>query len=80
MNAFYMHTISGKPAYYAPRQQIVFAFPGGVHRCTQPLCRSLKEIKNQQRASQEWRAKHKCERTLDYGYVRVHVPNDEETT
>jgi hypothetical protein len=69
----YMHTLNGKPAYFAGKQ-VVFALQGGSTRTQMPLARSLAQIRREQQASARWRAKNLFGAAFMYSYVRVSVP------
>jgi hypothetical protein len=68
---YYLHTLDGKPAGYSG-EQIVFAMKFGR---PVPLCGSLREIRMQQRLSEQWRMKrgYRAEPYV-YGYKRVRLP------
>lgn len=64
----YMHTLEGKPAYYEPGRQIVFA---GWKVPAYGLAPSLRALRAQKRWSDEWRAKQKYEADFRHSYVRI---------
>lgn len=68
----YMHTLFGRPAYYVPGQQIVTYI-----KVVKYLCSSLKQIREERRASDEWRAGrgYKLASREDYGHTLVRVPS-----
>ena len=72
----YMHTIHDQPAYYSPRAgQIVYAGRGRV-----VLCHSLRQIRQEQAATMEWRAAQGfSDEPGKYGYVLVATPTPEAT-
>lgn len=77
MATFYMHTINGHPAGYVAGTQICYAPHYGKAAV---LVRSLREIRQQQRASNEWRKARGMSTHTDYGYVRVAPPADPRAT
>jgi hypothetical protein len=71
VQTYYLHTLDGKPAGYNG-EQIVFAMAFGR---PVPLCLSRREIKMQQRLSEQWRAKKGYgPEPYIYGYKRVRLP------
>lgn len=63
----YLHTLGGRPAYF-DGQQIVFATRYGR---AAKLCGSLKEIRQQQKLSNEWRRQQGFDEMHRADYVRV---------
>ncbi len=69
MKKYYMHTINGRPATYSAEGMVVYA----LRRIN--LVESLKVLRQQQKASQEWRDKQKYITNHPvYGYVQVYAP------
>lgn len=65
----YMHTIKGKPAYYAEGEQILYAYD-----CVKKLEDSLYKIKKQQKLTHKWRLEQGFPNDEDtYGYIRVKI-------
>ena len=66
---YYLHTLAGEPAGFVPGIGICFANPYGKGV---ELCRSLKEIRQQQRQHKEL-----CRVSSGYtlGYRRVRTPD-----
>jgi len=64
---YYMHTLSGKPAFYDGRQ-ICFMKQGGW------LATSLAKIREEQTASAKWREARGYKPLYPAGYLRVRVP------
>lgn len=69
MKTYYMHTLDRKPASYDGHQ--VHFMSMGIRA---KLCRSLREIRKQQRASTLWRADQGWTDVGQYGYCLVSVP------
>lgn len=69
---FYMHTLDGRPAFYSARNQQV-CFMNSYGKASQ-LCRSLEELRKQQKASEAWRKAKGLDTTWDMGYRRVSLP------
>lgn len=69
---FYLHTISGCPAWYVPGKQICYInHYGNGGR----LARSLKQIKAEQIKSMAWRTKQGYSNDRHgYGYRKVRLP------
>jgi hypothetical protein len=65
----YMHTINDQPGHYFPGEQVCFATP---KRPISP-CDSLKQIKQEQQASQKWREKSGFGIGTRLGWVRVKI-------
>ena len=71
MKSYYMPTIDGRPAEF-DGTQIVFM---NVYGKPNEVCRSLKEIRRQQKQSIKWRSNFGVDPTLGkYGYFRVRLP------
>lgn len=70
----YMHTIEGKPAYYVPGDQIVSATRH--YRWPVKLCTSMKQIREEERASIKKRREWGFQDTPHYGHVYVSSPNN----
>lgn len=66
---YYLHTLDGRPAAFFPGDGICFMnFYGKAN----PLCRSLKEIRQQQKESERIRCD--CPDGAQLGYRRVSLP------
>lgn len=65
---YYMHTLDGRPAAFDGRQ--VHFMANGDR-----LVGSLKELREQQKASATYRAAHGYEALYPYGYRRVRLPS-----
>lgn len=74
--AMYLHTINGRPASYSPGSGIFYQGDGPYARKGAVLCKSLSEIREQQRASDRWRKEKGYEintATFTPGWCRVEV-------
>lgn len=71
----YMHTVRDRPATYHAGEQIALVSAGRYMRRGITLAASLKQIKQEQRASGEWRIAQGFDpHFAEYGYVLVTVP------
>lgn len=64
--AFYMHTLNNRPAWFDGRQ-VVYAMKFGK---ANKLCRDLKQIRSEQRASAKWRRSRGLKDHDKHGYFR----------
>lgn len=75
---YFMHTINGFPASYSKREGHITYMSHHGNRKANRLATSIKQIKAEQRASCDWRAKRGLSNLKDkMGYVIVHVPEQE---
>lgn len=70
-----MPTLEGKPAYYVPGDQIVYA--PRHWRWPVQLCTSIKQIREEERASLRKRREWGFKDVPHYGHVYVAHPNAE---
>jgi len=64
----YMHTVRGRPAIYDRKEQICYVIKVGE------LVSTLKQIKEEQKASDKWRLKKGFKSSFEeYGYIRVKI-------
>lgn len=70
--SYYLHTLNGLPAAFDGRQ---------VHYMTHGdrLAASLDQIRAEQRASAEWRAKKGYDMNCKYDYRRLRLPKGRES-
>ena len=72
-NYKYMHTIKYSPAYYVPREQIVYAA-----QYVEALCDSLKQIRKEQKLSTKWRKELGfSDSPAEYGHIKIVIPEDQ---
>ena len=67
---YYMHTLNGCPAFFGGKQ-ICFMISS---RKANPLASSLRQIRQEQRQTSEWRISHGYSDNKIYGYLRVLLP------
>lgn len=71
MTIYYMHTLDGQPAAFCG-SQVCFIGRRGIGR----LCRTLDELREQQRKSEAYRRRNGFATRFEYGYRRVRVPSE----
>jgi hypothetical protein len=74
MNMFYMHTLDGMPAYFVRTDRKIYFAPSPRSSRTITLCRSLRQIKAEQKASIKTDLADGRQGSVQYGYVRVRLP------
>jgi len=72
----YLHTINGRPAYFDGDQICYTTYYGKAAT----LCDSLRQIRKEQKLTQEYRERKGYDLHMDYSYVRVaiHEPTPQE--
>lgn len=68
--SLYMHTLNGQPAAWDGLQIAYASFYGDAN----PLCRDLKQIRREQKASLRWREKMGFHNDFTHGHIRVSIP------
>lgn len=77
MKKLYLHTIKGRLAFYEKGQQIYYINPRRGLELPKYACKSLRQIKREQRLSNLWRDKRNFNSCLDYGHVIINLNEDE---